>query len=115
MLYGSCKVIVRLACTAASPPEIERITKNRINTASRKSSLQTNPKFTTFFCPDDNFPIQITRRETLDDNRRGNGIGAYYFCIILLLILALTPFAAAADTMFRANAEHPGVFDNGGI
>jgi len=46
----------------------------------------------------------------------GNIIGTYQSCIIfLLLILALTPSAIAADTMFRANAEHTGVFDNGGI
>ena len=52
----------------------------------------------------------------MDDHSRGNGIGAYRSCIIvLLLILALTPSATAADTMFRANAEHTGVFDNGSI
>jgi outer membrane protein assembly factor BamB len=51
----------------------------------------------------------------LNDNRRGIGIGAYHFCIILLFILALTPSVAAADTMFRANADHLGVFNDGGI
>ena len=46
----------------------------------------------------------------------GNGLKSYRCCIIfLLLIIALTPSAIAADTMFRANAEHTGVFDNGGI
>ena len=52
----------------------------------------------------------------MNDHRRGNGIGAYHSCIILFLfIMALTPSAAAADTMFRANPEHTGVYDNGGI
>ena len=52
----------------------------------------------------------------MNDHRRGNGIGACrYWVILLLLIMALTPSAAAADTMFRANPEHTGVFDNGGI
>ncbi len=52
----------------------------------------------------------------MNDHRRDNGIGAYSSCIILLfLIMALTSSAAAADTMFRANPQHTGVFDNGGI
>ena len=46
----------------------------------------------------------------------GNGIGVSRSCIILLfLIMALTPSATAADTMFRADLQHTGVFDNGGI
>jgi len=52
----------------------------------------------------------------MNDHRRGNGIGAYLSCtILLLLIIALTPFAAAADAMFRADLQRTGVFDNGGI
>ena len=40
---------------------------------------------------------------------------AYFVCIVLLLfIIALVP-SAAADAMFRANPEHTGVFDQGGI
>ena len=56
------------------------------------------------------------QRETMSKHRRGYGIGAYHSCIIfLLLIIALTPSAAAADTMFRADPQHTGIFDNGGI
>jgi hypothetical protein len=52
----------------------------------------------------------------MNDFRKSNGIGAYCSCIIfLLLITAFTPSAAAADTMFRANPEHTGVYDDGGI
>ena len=52
----------------------------------------------------------------MNEYRRGNGIGVYRSCIILLLlIMALTPSAVAADTMFRANPQHTGVYDNGGI
>ena len=69
-----------------------------------------------FFPHADNFPIRITRRETLNNHRRGNGIGSYRSSLILiLLILALMPSVAAADTMFRASPERTGVFDNGGI
>ena len=51
----------------------------------------------------------------MNEHRRGTGIREYHSCIILLfLIMALTPSAAAADTMFRANPQHTGVFDNGG-
>ena len=47
---------------------------------------------------------------------KGNGIEAKQSCIILfLLIVALIPSASAADTMFRGNPEHTGVFDNGGM
>ena len=46
----------------------------------------------------------------------GNCIGSYRSCLILiLLILALIPSVAAADTMFRASPERTGVFDNSGI
>ncbi|MCX6690287.1 MAG: PQQ-binding-like beta-propeller repeat protein, partial [Methanoregula sp.] len=52
----------------------------------------------------------------MNDHMWGNGIRVYHSCIILLfLIITLTPAAAAADTMFRANPQHTGVFDNGGI
>jgi outer membrane protein assembly factor BamB len=52
----------------------------------------------------------------MNEHRRGNGIGAYSSCLILLLyIIAFTQSAAAADTMFRANPEHTGIFDNSGI
>jgi len=52
----------------------------------------------------------------MNEHGRGYGIGAYRSCIILLfLIIAFTPSAAAADTMFRADLQHTGVFDNGGI
>jgi UV DNA damage repair endonuclease len=51
----------------------------------------------------------------MNDQCWGNRIGAYRLRIILLfLIIMLTP-TAAADTMFHANAEHTGIFDNGGI
>jgi len=52
----------------------------------------------------------------MDDHRRCNGIEAYHSCLILLLlIIVLTLSVAAADTMFRANPEHTGFYDNGGI
>jgi len=50
------------------------------------------------------------------DHRRGYGIGTYHSCIIfLLLIVTFIPSANAADAMFRANAEHTGVYEDGGI
>ena len=79
-------------------------------------SGNTNPGFTTFIPLTDNFPIRMTRRETMNDHGKGNGMSAYRSCIILFfLIIALSQSAAAADTMFRANAEHTGIYDNGGI
>ena len=46
----------------------------------------------------------------MNEDKKSNGIGAFRFYIILLLIIvANTPLATAADTMFRANAEHTGV------
>jgi len=52
----------------------------------------------------------------MNEHRGGNGISVYPSCIILLfLIMALTPSAAAADAMFRANPEHTGEYDSGGI
>ena len=52
----------------------------------------------------------------MNNYRLVNGIISYRSCIIfLLLIMVLSNYVAAADTMFRANAEHTGVFDNGGI
>ena len=56
--------------------------------------------------------------KTMNDYWRDTGIVAYHshdIFLFILLIVAFTPSAAAADTMFRANAEHTGVFDNGGI
>ncbi len=51
----------------------------------------------------------------MNDHRRGNGIGAYRSCLILiLLIFVLTLPVAAADTMFRSSPERTGVFDNEG-
>ncbi len=55
-------------------------------------------------------------RETLNNHSRDNGIGAFHsYIIFLLLITTLAPSATAADAMFRANAEHTGVFDEGGF
>ena len=52
----------------------------------------------------------------MNNSWRFRGIGANHSCIILLSILmALTSSASAADTMFRANPQHTGVYDNGGI
>jgi outer membrane protein assembly factor BamB len=52
----------------------------------------------------------------MKNHRKYKYIGMYGSCIIfLLLIMALVPSAAAVDTMFRANAQHTGVYDNGGI
>ena len=52
----------------------------------------------------------------MNNHSWGIYIAAYHSSIIfLLLMLALTPSATAADSMFRANAEHTGVFDGGGI
>ena len=68
------------------------------------SGAHSNPRFTTFIPIADNSPLQITQRETMNNHRRGNGIGAYHSCIIfLLLIMVLIPSAAAADTMFRSH------------
>jgi outer membrane protein assembly factor BamB len=51
----------------------------------------------------------------VNEYRRGIGIGVYGSCILLLiLIMALTPEAVAADTMFRNDPQHTGVFENGG-
>jgi outer membrane protein assembly factor BamB len=51
----------------------------------------------------------------MNNHKRLKGIVLYRSCIIfLLLIIVLTP-SVAADAMFRANAEHTGVFDEGGI
>jgi len=90
--------------------------KNPCYSYIEKIRGSSNRGFTTFFPAADNFPIRISRRETLNDHRRDNGIGAYRSCIILLLLITvLTPVAAAADTMFRSNAEHTGVYNNDGI
>ena len=52
----------------------------------------------------------------MNNYKEGNDIRVYRSCLILLLlIMALTPSAAAANMMFRANPEHTGVFDNGGF
>jgi len=41
------------------------------------ASWATSTRFPTFIISADNFPIQITRRETMNDHRRGNGIRVY--------------------------------------
>ena len=52
----------------------------------------------------------------MNDHIKGNKIGKYGSCIILLLILlSLTPSVTGADTMFRADLQRTGVFDNAGI
>ena len=52
----------------------------------------------------------------MNHHKLGNGIGACLFCCILLLfIIALIPSVAATDAMFRADPQHTGVYDNGGI
>lgn len=52
----------------------------------------------------------------MNEYRLGNHPGMYgSYILLLLFIMALAPSAAAADTMFRANPQHTGVFDNGGI
>jgi hypothetical protein len=52
----------------------------------------------------------------MNDHLKDNGIAAYHsYIIFLLLFMALIPSACTADMMFRANAEHTGVFDDGGI
>jgi len=52
----------------------------------------------------------------MNDYRKSNGISVYHSCIIFLfLIIVLSHSASAADTMFRGNAEHTGVFDDSEI
>jgi eukaryotic-like serine/threonine-protein kinase len=64
----------------------------------------------------DNIPLQITRRRPLNNHQIDTGFRVYHPGIILLLFIIISvPPVTAADTMFRANAEHTGVYDNGGI
>jgi outer membrane protein assembly factor BamB len=52
----------------------------------------------------------------MNDRSRDNSIRLFHCCIILLLIIiGLIPSVAATNTMFRANHEHTGVYDYGGI
>jgi outer membrane protein assembly factor BamB len=52
----------------------------------------------------------------MNRHKRGNDIGAYlFYCSLLLVIIAFIPSVAATDAMFRADLQHTGVYDNGGI
>ncbi len=46
---------------------------------------------------------------------RGNRIGLFYSCVILLFLIVPASSVSATDTMFRANSLHNGVFDGGGM
>ena len=52
----------------------------------------------------------------MNDHRQETGTGMFGSWIILfLLIISLTPSMVTADTMFHADPQHTGVFENGGI
>ena len=56
--------------------------------------------------------------KTMNDYWRDTGIVAYHshdIFLFILLIVAFTPSAAAADAMFRGDLQHTGVFNNSGI
>lgn len=46
----------------------------------------------------------------MNDHRRGNGIGAYRSCVVLLLIISLTPSAAATDITACTVILDPGTY-----